>query len=229
MRDTLAPLLPRTGEKRPKGHRQTPEIGTVHGAPAPAHARTPPGIEPPRVEFQRLEPTALKFSNRWKILARDALPWPEYAYRRIIVFTNGCFDLLHAGHVAALEAARELGDVLVVGLNSDASVRANKGDTRPILPQAERAAMLAALACVDAVVIFDEPTPENLIRELSPDVLVKGSEYADQPIAGADHVRATGGRVVLIDRQPGTRSTSEIIARCASANSRPFASIGGAP
>jgi D-beta-D-heptose 7-phosphate kinase / D-beta-D-heptose 1-phosphate adenosyltransferase len=127
---------------------------------------------------------------------------------RKIVFTNGCFDILHAGHLACLEGSKRLGDLLVVGLNSDASVRRLKGDTRPVIDQENRASLLAGLACVDFVVIFDEPTPEELIRELEPDVLVKGGDYTLDQIAGAEFVQAKGGRVVTIPLVQGMSTTS---------------------
>lgn len=127
-----------------------------------------------------------------------------------IVFTNGVFDLIHPGHVRYLAAARAEGDVLVVGVNSDRSVRANKGPTRPITPEAERAEILRALAVVDAVVIFDEDTPAEIIRRLQPDVLVKGADWAADAIVGRDTVEARGGRVVRIEIEPGW-STSGII------------------
>jgi D-beta-D-heptose 7-phosphate kinase/D-beta-D-heptose 1-phosphate adenosyltransferase len=129
---------------------------------------------------------------------------------RTVVFTNGVFDLLHIGHLRYLQHARALGDALIVGLNSDRSVRANKGPTRPITPEAERAEVLEALACVDGVVIFDEETPYDLIAALQPDVLVKGADWAEDAIVGRDLVEARGGRVVRVALEPG-RSTSAII------------------
>lgn len=129
-----------------------------------------------------------------------------------IVFTNGVYDLLHRGHVEYLEEARGLGDRLVVGVNADASVRRLKGPTRPILPQDERAALVAALACVDLVVIFEEDTPLALIEAVSPDVLVKGADWAEDAIVGADVVRARGGRVERIALREGL-STSTIVRR----------------
>jgi rfaE bifunctional protein nucleotidyltransferase chain/domain len=131
---------------------------------------------------------------------------------KTLVFTNGCFDILHAGHVRYLAAARAEGDALVVGLNSDASVAAIKGPARPINPQDQRAEVLAALACVDHVVIFDEPEPYNLIEALKPHVLVKGEDWPEDGIVGADLVKAGGGKVVRI---PFTCqvSTSAIIER----------------
>jgi len=127
-----------------------------------------------------------------------------------IVFTNGVFDLLHPGHVRYLTAARAEGDVLIVGINTDRSVRANKGPARPITPEAERAEILGALAVVDAVVLFDEDTPADIIRHIQPDVLVKGADWAADAIVGRDTVEARGGKVVRIDIEPGW-STSGII------------------
>ena len=129
-----------------------------------------------------------------------------------IVFTNGVFDLLHPGHVKYLQDARSLGDVLIVGLNSDASVRRNKGPSRPITPEPERAEMLAALAAVDAVVIFDEDTPAEIIRAVQPDILVKGADWAADQIVGRDTVEARGGRVVRIPLEQGY-STTAIVER----------------
>lgn len=129
---------------------------------------------------------------------------------RRVVFTNGCFDILHAGHLSCLERARDLGDLLVVGLNSDASVKRNKGESRPVVSQANRAALLAGLSCVDVVVVFDETTPEGLIRVIEPDILVKGADYAAHTIAGADLVRGRGGRVVTLPLVPGL-STAAIL------------------
>jgi D-beta-D-heptose 7-phosphate kinase/D-beta-D-heptose 1-phosphate adenosyltransferase len=144
----------------------------------------------------------------------DAVAFAEScrAAGRRVVFTNGVFDLLHPGHVRYLQAARGEGDALIVGLNSDRSVRAYKGPTRPITPEAERAEILAALACVDAVVIFDEETPDRIIRLLQPDVLVKGADWAADAIVGRDTVEARGGRVVRIPVEQGW-STSAIIER----------------
>ncbi len=129
-----------------------------------------------------------------------------------MVFTNGCFDLLHPGHVRYLTAARALGDLLVVGLNSDASVRRLKGAGRPILSADERAEILAGLAAVDHVIVFDDDTPRALIATLGPDVLVKGADWAAADIVGRDEVLARGGRVERIDVVPGV-STSELIRR----------------
>jgi len=127
-----------------------------------------------------------------------------------IVFTNGCFDLLHPGHVHSFEAARALGDVLIIGLNSDESVRTLKGPGRPVIPQDERAEILASMECVDAVVIFDELTPQRVVAALLPDVLVKGGDWPGNQIVGREEVEAAGGKVVLIDVVPGY-STTEIL------------------
>jgi D-beta-D-heptose 7-phosphate kinase/D-beta-D-heptose 1-phosphate adenosyltransferase len=117
---------------------------------------------------------------------------------RCFVFTNGCFDLIHRGHVELLKASRGLGDLLCVGLNSDASVRRLKGARRPVVGQADRAAVLAALECVDLVTIFDEDTPARLIAALLPDVLVKGADYAMDEIVGRQDVERAGGRVARL-------------------------------
>lgn len=131
---------------------------------------------------------------------------------KTIVFTNGCFDLLHAGHVRYLEAARAEGDVLVIGLNSDRSVRGLKGAGRPLVPEGERAELLAALEMVDYVVVFDEPTPRDLIKALRPRVLVKGGDWKRDQIAGAAEVEAEGGRVLIVPLVYG-RSTSQLVGK----------------
>jgi rfaE bifunctional protein nucleotidyltransferase chain/domain len=129
---------------------------------------------------------------------------------KLVVFTNGVFDLLHPGHVRYLASARRLGDALFVGLNGDRSVRANKGPDRPITPELERAEIISALACVDAVVLFDDPTPHALIVALGPDVLVKGADWAEDAIVGRDIVEGRGGRVVRVPVEGGY-STSAIV------------------
>jgi rfaE bifunctional protein nucleotidyltransferase chain/domain len=129
---------------------------------------------------------------------------------RTLVFTNGVFDLLHIGHLRYLQQARAFGDALIVGLNSDRSVRANKGPSRPVTPEAERAEILEALACVDGVVVFEQETPHDLIAALQPDVLVKGADWGEDAIVGRDIVEARGGRVVRVPLEAG-RSTSAII------------------
>src|SRR4051812_44363319 len=127
---------------------------------------------------------------------------------KTIVFTNGVFDLLHPGHVRYLQSGRELGDALIVGLNADVSVRRNKGAGRPINPEGERAELLAALRCVDAVVLFAEETPAEIIRSIQPDVLVKGADWPEDQIVGRDTVEARGGRVVRVTVEPGHSTTS---------------------
>jgi rfaE bifunctional protein nucleotidyltransferase chain/domain len=129
---------------------------------------------------------------------------------KTVVFTNGVFDLLHPGHVRYLQHARNLGDALIVGINSDRSVRAVKGPGRPINPEQERAEILAALACVDAVAIFDEQTPFEIISAIAPDVLVKGADWAENAIVGRDIVEARGGRVVRATIEEG-HSTTQIL------------------
>jgi rfaE bifunctional protein nucleotidyltransferase chain/domain len=133
-----------------------------------------------------------------------------------IVFTNGVYDLLHPGHLRYLQHARSLGELLVVGVNADASVRRNKGPKRPINPERERAEVVAALDCVDAVVLFDEETPADIIRLVQPDVLVKGADWPADQIVGRDTVEARGGRVVLMPVEHGY-STTNIIDKIRSA------------
>ncbi len=150
-----------------------------------------------------------------KYLTREEAVRRAAAFRRrgeSVVFTNGCFDVLHAGHVHYLQAAREAGDVLFVGLNSDASVRAIKDHGRPLNGQEDRAAVLAALYCVDGIILFDAPDPLDLIVALAPDVLVKGADWPEAEIVGADEVKARGGRVVRMALKP-ERSTSILIRR----------------
>ena len=143
-------------------------------------------------------------------LLEEREPWRSAG--QAVVFTNGCFDLLHPGHVALFEAARSQGAVLVVGLNSDRSVRALKGEGRPLIPEAERAETVAALEPVDRVVVYDEDTPLSLITALRPDVLVKGADWALDAIVGREEVEAGGGRVVRVELLPG-RSTTSMVSR----------------
>jgi D-beta-D-heptose 7-phosphate kinase/D-beta-D-heptose 1-phosphate adenosyltransferase len=131
-----------------------------------------------------------------------------HAAGKHVVFTNGVFDLLHPGHVRYLQAARNEGDALVIGVNSDRSVRANKGPSRPIIPENERAELLAALACVDAVVVFDEDTPADIINRVQPDVLVKGADWGADQIVGRDTVESRGGKVVRIPIEKGWSTTA---------------------
>jgi D-beta-D-heptose 7-phosphate kinase/D-beta-D-heptose 1-phosphate adenosyltransferase len=156
---------------------------------------------------------ALEYDS--KIRVRESLRHILETERRrgkTIVFTNGCFDLLHVGHVKYLQQARRLGDLLVLGLNSDASIRRLKGANRPLINEQERAHILAALSCIDYVVLFDEDTPLELIGTLRPDILVKGGDYTPETVVGRDLVESYGGRVELIDLVDG-RSTTDIIER----------------
>src|SRR5260370_42285117 len=127
---------------------------------------------------------------------------------RRVVFTNGCFDLLHPGHIRSLELARALGDALIIGLNSDASVQQLKGEGRPVISERERAEILAALECADAVVIFDDLTPRKVIAGLLPDVLVKGGDWPGDQIVGREGVEAAGGRVVCLPAVPRCLTTA---------------------
>ncbi len=160
-------------------------------------------------------------STRSKILTVSSLfPKLEKLRRsgRKIVFTNGCFDILHIGHVSYLEESRKKGDVLVIGLNSDASVKKIKGPNRPIVPQSERAYILSALEVVDFVVIFEEVTPLRLIEKLKPHVLVKGADWKGKEVAGADVVKSYGGKMAFIKFVPRHSSTNiieTILKRCA--------------
>ena len=148
---------------------------------------------------------------RDKTLSRDALArFRARNRKKIIVFTNGCFDILHRGHVELLREAKGLGDILVVGLNSDASVRRLKGRGRPLVGERDRAYVLAALEAVDRVVIFGEDTPLEAIRALEPDVLVKGAEYGREEIVGASIVEESGGRVKRVPMRKGFSTTSLI-------------------
>jgi len=149
--------------------------------------------------------------DRFPAEARNRLAgWRQVGEK--VVFTNGVFDLLHRGHVEYLEEAAGLGDRLVVGINADASVRRLKGDQRPLVPEHERAELVAALHCVDLCVIFDEDTPERLIREVGPDVLVKGGDWALDRIVGREFVEARGGRVLTVPVREG-HSTTALVAR----------------
>jgi rfaE bifunctional protein nucleotidyltransferase chain/domain len=148
-----------------------------------------------------------------KILSRQLLQQRVAMWRFLnkkVVFTNGCFDILHKGHIEYLSKARDLGDVLIIGLNTDDSVRRIKGDGRPMQDEKTRAMILASLRFVEAVCLFDEDTPHDLIKTLEPDVLVKGGDYSEDTIVGADIVKAAGGIVVTIPLTPG-HSTSGLI------------------
>lgn len=131
---------------------------------------------------------------------------------RKVVFTNGCFDILHVGHVRYLQEARSLGDLLIVGINSDASVKKLKGESRPVQNESDRAEILAGLACVDYVVIFEQETPLTLIQEIQPDILVKGGDWPVEKIVGSKEVLARGGEVRSLKFYPG-RSTSSVLER----------------
>jgi rfaE bifunctional protein nucleotidyltransferase chain/domain len=148
--------------------------------------------------------TVARFYTRAELLAQRGR-WKQEG--RTVVFTNGCYDLLHPGHVRLLEQARSLGDVLVLALNSDASVRRAKGDARPIIAEQERAELALSLQAVDAVTLFDEDTPTELIAAVLPDVLVKGADWAHY-IAGKDEVEAAGGRVLTLPLEPGYSTTN---------------------
>jgi len=165
---------------------------------AAAHSDFPASMEPFLIPaILTLDEAILRFGH-------------EKRNGRRVVFTNGCFDLLHPGHIRTLELAREMGDVLIVGLNSDNSVRQLKGEGRPLLPERERAEILAAMESVDGVIIFDDLTPQKVIARLLPDVLVKGGDWADDRIVGREEVEAAGGCVVSAPVVPGY-STTEIL------------------
>ena len=146
-----------------------------------------------------------------KILVREELKKELERLRKEgkkIAFTNGCFDILHVGHVRYLRGAKETADVLILALNSDSSVRTIKGEKRPLIPQEERADVLAGLESVDYITIFDEPTPLKLIEYLKPDVLIKGGDWAEESIVGRDAVRSWGGRVIVIPEIEGASTTN---------------------
>ena len=152
---------------------------------------------------------------REKIKAKDELKNILEGLKRRgkrIIFTNGCFDILHIGHIRCLEEAKKRGDIFIVALNSDRSIRSIKGPSRPFTPEAERAEVLSALACVDYVVIFDEPDPLELISFLKPNILVKGGDWTPETTIGREVVEGTGGKVVIIPQIQGV-STSAIVDR----------------
>jgi D-beta-D-heptose 7-phosphate kinase/D-beta-D-heptose 1-phosphate adenosyltransferase len=154
-------------------------------------------------------------SGATRVLSREqavALVAALRAAKKTVVFTNGVFDLLHPGHVRYLEVARSLGDALILGLNADASVRRNKGPARPITSEQERAEVVTALSSVDAVVIFSEDTPGEIVKALQPDILVKGADWPADQIVGRDTVEARGGRVVLVPVEQG-HSTTNLVER----------------
>lgn len=130
--------------------------------------------------------------------------------KKKIVFTNGCFDILHAGHLFCLEKAKKAGDILIVAVNSDKSIKKIKGDDRPIINEKDRIYLVSGLSCVDYCILFNEPTPLRLIEELKPDILVKGADYKNKQIVGQDIVMAKGGKVITVPILPGRASTSII-------------------
>ena len=149
-------------------------------------------------------------TSQLSLLTSQLTMWRDQGLR--IVFTNGCFDLLHRGHVEYLSKASDKGDVLVVGLNTDASVRRLKGESRPVNDEDARAIVLASLACIDAVVLFGEDTPYELIKVVRPDVLVKGADYKPEEIVGYDIVTSYGGKVETVDLVEGYSTTGTIVA-----------------
>ena len=159
-----------------------------------------------------MKPDANQASRVLSWTQADSFIKQERSRGRRIVFTNGVFDLLHPGHVRYLQRARSLGHLLIVGLNADVSVRRNKGPARPITPENERAEILSALECVDAVVIFAQDTPADIVRLVQPDILVKGADWPADQIVGRDTVEARGGKVVLVPVEQG-HSTSAIVQR----------------
>ena len=150
-------------------------------------------------------------NKKIKTLARMKVIIPRLkAESKKVVFTNGCFDILHVGHIRYLKKAKSLGDILIIGMNTDRSVKSFKGEKRPIVPENERAEVLSALEFVDYVVLFDEPDPLRLIETLKPDVLVKGADWAKEKIIGREIVENAGGRVVRVPMVPGASSTGVI-------------------
>jgi rfaE bifunctional protein nucleotidyltransferase chain/domain len=152
--------------------------------------------------------TRYKIEYDWHIAAAQMVAWQETGLQ--VVFTNGCFDILHQGHIEYLEASRAKGDKMVLGLNTDSSVSKNKGSLRPVVPQMARARVLAALACIDLIVFFEEETPLDLITKLKPDILTKGADYSIDTIVGADFVLHNGGRVETVSLVEGFSTTNLI-------------------
>jgi D-glycero-beta-D-manno-heptose 1-phosphate adenylyltransferase len=192
--------------KRPQSHFRTlPPRKFLCVSASLRHISQPPPSPPSA-------PATLKSVAR--VYTRKELISQRERWRRegkIVVFTNGCYDILHPGHIALLEQARSLGDALILALNSDAGVRLSKGPGRPLIPEAARAALAAALEAVDAVTLFDEETPRELVAALLPDILVKGADWSHF-IAGREEVEASGGKVVAIPLEPGY-STTNIVER----------------
>ena len=164
----------------------------------------------PHEETRITNPLLLNWVRMGRFYSRTALVQQRAIWKsagQTVVFTNGCYDLLHPGHVRLLEQARSMGDVLILALNSDAGVRRMKGPSRPLLDETERAEMVLALEAVDAVTLFDEPTPRELIAEVLPDVLLKGADWSHF-VAGREEVEAAGGRVLTIALEPGYSTTN---------------------
>lgn len=208
----------------------TPFKQTVHGARTQPPAYWQPSTPAPRSKstpWSRANPKTLAASPARRIprapatlksvtsvFTREELISQRNRWRqegKIVVFTNGCYDLLHPGHIRLLERARSLGDVLILALNSDASVRLSKGPGRPTIPQSDRSALAAALEAVDAVTLFDEETPRELIAALLPDILIKGADWSHF-VAGREEVEAAGGQVMTVPLEPGF-STTNIVER----------------
>lgn len=185
------------------------KLGTVAVSSEELQATLASDSEAGRVERICSPQTLLKRVAQWRIAGRR------------IVFTNGCFDLLHVGHLALLQQAKQEGDCLIVALNTDRSVRALRGEGRPIISEDARINLVAALPCVDAVVLFDEETPTNLIRVIRPDVLVKGADYSEEEVVGADEMKTWGGRVALIPLIEGFSTTAILKRAIASAQDLP--------
>jgi D-glycero-beta-D-manno-heptose 1-phosphate adenylyltransferase len=183
--------------------------------PFPVHYPTnPPSTQLSAAGEAVAPPSLATLKSVARVLTREELLSQRERWRRegkIVVFTNGCYDLLHPGHISLLEQARSLGDALILALNSDAGVRRSKGSGRPMIPEAARASLAAALEAVDAVTLFDEETPRELIAALLPDILVKGADWSHF-IAGREEVEASGGKVVAIPLEPGY-STTNIVER----------------
>lgn len=179
-------------------------------------------------ELQAVLAFDIETARTEKICSQEAMLTRAAGWRiagRRIVFTNGCFDLLHVGHLALLQQARQEGDCLIVALNTDRSVRALRGAGRPIISEEARRNLVAALPCVDAVVLFDEETPTNLIRVIRPDVLVKGADYSEEEVVGANEMKTWGGRVALIPLIEGFGTTAILKRAIASAQNLPQQAI----
>lgn len=208
----------------------TPFKQTVHGArtqppaysqpstPAPRSKSTPRSCANPKTPAagpaRRIPRAPATLKSVTSVFTREELICQRKRWRqegKTVVFTNGCYDLLHPGHIRLLERARSLGDVLILALNSDASVRLSKGPGRPTIPQSERSALAAALEAVDAVTLFDEETPRELIAALLPDILIKGADWLHF-VAGREEVEAAGGQVMTVPLEPGF-STTNIVER----------------